>query len=102
MLRNEKGFTYLEGIISFGLILLIATSLFPLMFKMLLNIQEGKKEMMAYRLLYEHVEKQAALGLPGNGQTIWKNIEFTMNLEMNRHGVWHACVAYEKKKHCIE
>lgn len=102
MLRNEKGFTFLEGILSFSLIFLVAAFLIPLLINMLSNVHEEKKEMVAYRLLYEQVEKQTFLGQNGSRKAHWNGVEFNMTVEWKQNGRWHACVAYEGEEYCIQ
>lgn len=102
MLRNEKGFTLLESIISLSFFLVITSSFFPLMSNMLAHLKEGKKEMSAYRLLYEHVEYQVARGTMDNGQVRWQNITYELFLENKKEGDWKACARYEGRTVCIE
>ena len=47
-------------------------TLFPFMFKILGNLNEGKKEMIAYRLLYEHVEMHIPSGEINRDERIGK------------------------------
>ncbi|VEF47810.1 DNA transport platform protein [Bacillus freudenreichii] len=102
MLKNEKGFTFLESIISLSFILLISSSFFPVMSNMLAHLKEGKKEMTAYRLMYEHVEREVMSGTMGKGQVNWKNITYEFFIEENKKGDWKACARYEKKTLCVD
>ena len=102
MLRNEGGFGFLEGIFSFSLILLLASSMFPFMFKILGNLNEGKKEMIAYRLLYEHVEMHIPSGEINRDERMVRNVHYELSLERNSRGMWEACVFYEEKEKCMD
>ncbi|MFK4997675.1 competence type IV pilus minor pilin ComGD [Bacillus sp. N9] len=44
MLNNEKGIAFLEGILAFSMIVLLAFALIPVLYSMLANIGEGKKK----------------------------------------------------------
>lgn len=102
MLRNEDGFTFLEGIVALGLLLLVTSSFFPLMSNMLGHLKEGKKEMTAYRLMYEHAERHAAGGTMGSARIILHDTVFDLNIEENEKGDWKVCVGYEEKTHCVD
>lgn len=101
MLKNEKGFTLLDGIISFSLLLLVASMLFPLLFCMLDALNEGKKELAAYRLLYEQVEESVRLNDWRDRRMISRNIEYEFTFQDLR-GKKKACVSYEGKTACME
>lgn len=102
LLRNENGLTLLEGIVSLGLILFVSSSFIPLMANMLLHINEGKKEVIAYRLMHEHVEKQAAVGTPGNARIVLHDTVFDLYIEENHKGEWKVCANYEEKTICVD
>ncbi|MBD8003558.1 type II secretion system protein [Bacillus norwichensis] len=102
MLKNEGGFTFLEGIVSLSLILLVTSSFFPLMSNMLARLKDGKIEMTAYRLMYEHVEKHTAIGVIGDARISLHDIEFDLNMEETEKGNWKVCVHYEEKRLCVE
>lgn len=102
MLRNEGGFTFLEGIVSFSLILLVSSTFFPLMSNMLAHLKEGKMEMTAYRLMYEHVEKQVSKGTIGASQVVLHDIDFDLFMEEGENGEWKVCAAYEEKMLCVD
>ncbi|HEY4554778.1 MAG TPA: competence type IV pilus minor pilin ComGE [Bacillaceae bacterium] len=103
MSRNEKGFTFLEGLAAFAILLVVAASLLPLMFRMLAGLQEEKKEMTAARLLYEHVEKAKVHGLgESEERTIIRNVQYELTYEAGEGGKERACVRYENKQSCLE
>ncbi|MBS4176354.1 type II secretion system GspH family protein [Lederbergia citrea] len=102
MYRNESGFTFLEGLIALGLMFLLCASLFPLMIHMLSNLQEGKKELVAFRLLYEHVEQQKPIEEKTSENRISRNIHYQLLMEKVGVEKWKACVTYEDQKKCIE
>jgi len=102
LLKNEGGFTFLEGIVSLSLILLVTSSFFPLMSNMLARLKDGKIEMTAYRLMYEHVEKHTAVGVIGDARIILHDTVFDLNMEETEKGDWKVCVNYEEKRLCVE
>lgn len=102
MFKNENGFTFLESLLSLGLVLLLTISLFPLFYHMLNNLNEGKKEVLAHRLLYEHVEKQAAIGIASEERRTVRQIEYKLKLTEEGEGIWVACVYYEEQEKCIK
>ncbi len=102
MSRNECGFTFLEGLVSLSLLLLVTSSFFPLMTNMLAHLKEGKKEMTAYRLMYEHAEKHSKGGAMGKSSIMLHDTVFDLNIEENERGDWKVCVEYEEKTHCID
>ncbi|MBM7713798.1 type II secretion system GspH family protein [Siminovitchia sp. FSL H7-0308] len=101
MLKSEDGFTLLDGLVSFSFLLLVASLLFPLLFRMIDVLSEGKKELTAYRLLYEQVEESIWLNDWENRRLIRENIEYVFSF----HDVQEkkkACVTYESKTVCME
>lgn len=101
MLKDENGFTFLDGVISFGLLLLVTSLLFPLLFRMLDTLNDGKKELAAYRLLYEQVEESVQLNEWRNRRMIRGNIEYIFTFQ-DFQGKKKACVSYEGKTACME
>lgn len=92
----------MEGIVSFGLVLMVAATFFPLMSNMLHQINESKKEMNAYRLMYEQTEKLQDLEALGSDKLTWLQTEFTIIMEKTQKGDWIVCAQYEEKSHCVE
>lgn len=101
MWKNDRGFTLIEGMLSVSVIFLLCLFLFPLVFTMLTKLDENKKELIAYRLLYEHVE-QYREG-ESSAITIKKNrgVEYEVSIEKNEDGSRKACVYYEEHQKCI-
>lgn len=102
MFKNEDGYTFLEGLISLGLVLLLAITLFPMFYHMLNNLNEGKEEVLALRLLYEHVEKQAIIGTAAIESQTVRQIDYKFILTEEGEGNWVACVYYDKLEKCIK
>ena len=100
--RNERGFTFLEGLLSLSFLLLLCVTLFPFMMKLLFNLSEGKKEMVAYRLLYEYVEAQSDIEDVAAMIKISRDVRYELYLEKNIGGEMKACVMYEEQQKCIE
>ena len=72
------------------------------MTNMLTHLKEGKKEMTAYRLMYEHAEKHSKGGAMGEARIMLHDTVFDLNIEENERGDWKVCVEYEEKTHCID
>ncbi len=102
MFNNSRGFTFVEAIISFSLIVLIAASFFPLMFRMLSHLHEVKDEMRAYRMLYEYVEEAVVFGDFERKERTWNGIDYEYFISTNEQGERKLCVAYENKQRCVE
>ncbi|KQL53557.1 hypothetical protein AN964_08655 [Heyndrickxia shackletonii] len=100
MCRNEKGFTIAEGLVSFGAILFVATVLFPLMFQMIMKLNDEKEQLMAYRVLYESIEHFTINDtVPVSSQSIEGKM-YEVQLTSN-NGMWKACVFYENGQKCV-
>lgn len=69
---------------------------------MLHQLNEERKELTGYRLLYEHMEKQMKRNEGGYGQRSIRNIEYELTLEERAEGGWIACVYYEEQQNCIQ
>ncbi|MCM3111447.1 hypothetical protein [Lederbergia lenta] len=102
MCKNESGFTFLEGMLSLSFMILLSITLFPLLFNMLHQLNEEKKELTAYRLLYEHMEKQIKWKEGGRESRTIRNIDYELTLKEGREGDWIACVYYEEREHCLQ
>lgn len=96
-LKNEHGFTFLEGLLSLSFILLLCGTLFPIMFGMMNKLEDEKKEMTSYRILFEYVEGYPYMELPFKTIRTNRGIEYEVLIENGR-----ACVEYEKNKKCVE
>lgn len=94
---NERGFSFLEGMLSFSFIVLVVLTLLPLMFRILINLDDGKKEMTAYRILYEYVEQSILSGEMNNAERSIRGVQYTLSFE----GRWKACVEFENEKKCV-
>jgi hypothetical protein len=88
--------------ISFSIVLMMAAVLFPLLFRMLAVLNEGKKDVAAYRLLYEQIENAAGLDEWGGRRVVRGNIEYAFSFHDVSEEAKKACVHYEEKTLCIE
>ncbi|MCJ7839317.1 hypothetical protein MUB24_00030 [Lederbergia sp. NSJ-179] len=101
-MKNEKGFTFLEGLLSLSFLFLICLTLFPLVFSMVNKLSEGKKEMMGYRLLYEYVEQY---GFSNRSERVMRSsqgIQYELYFEEMSTGNGRACIQYENHQKCVE
>lgn len=100
MYKNERGFTIVEGLVSFGAIFFVATFLFPLMFQMIIKLEAQKNHLLAIRLLYESTEQFIINdSVPVTRQALNGNI-YEVQLTSN-NGKWKACVSYENRQKCV-
>ncbi|MCJ8006819.1 hypothetical protein ACFFF5_01130 [Lederbergia wuyishanensis] len=102
MRNNEDGFTMVEGLLSLSIAIIICVLLFPLLFKMLLNLIDGKNDLIASRLLYEHVEQQLPIKAPSYEIRTFRNIQYELSIEKNANDFWRACVKYAERQICHE
>lgn len=97
MLKDEKGVTFMESIFSLGLILLVATSFFPMMLDMREQAEMNRKQTAAYRLLYEHVKQvQHIEGTPETRTVLWNHTEYRLQMTGGA-----ACASFDHKQICI-
>ncbi|KHD84847.1 type II secretion system protein [Heyndrickxia ginsengihumi] len=100
MSKNEDGFTLVEAVTAFAIVLLITTALFPLMLNILAQLEQSKKDMMASRLLYEHIEEWIRIGQrSSSSHQLVGNTDFIFNIDDQDK---KACVDYEKRQICIQ
>ncbi|MBS4194647.1 hypothetical protein [Lederbergia citri] len=102
MRRNEDGFTVVEGLLSFAVAIFICAFLFPLLFKMLFHLYDGKREMIANRLLYEHIEQHFPIENSSKEIRVIRNVEYELTIERNGDDFWKACVKYDEHQKCYE
>ncbi|MBS4217162.1 hypothetical protein KHA96_02405 [Bacillus sp. FJAT-49711] len=102
MRSNEGGFTIVEGLLSFSIVILICLLLFPLLFKILLNLNDGKQDMIANRLLYEHIEQQLPITRESIEIRTLRDTQYELSIAKNNDDRWRACVKYVERKQCYE
>jgi Tfp pilus assembly protein PilV len=101
MFNNERGFTLAESLIAFGFLLILTTSLFPILFKMMLQLDSARKHTTAERLLYQAVER-AVMFDETEAQNIKEDqTEYTTYFIQDQSG-GRACVKYEDFQECME
>jgi competence protein ComGE len=102
MYKNEKGFTIAEGLVSLGAIIFVATILFPLMFQMIIKLEESKSDLTSYRLMYETTEHLMTSDSIEPMIVVTKGIVYTTNIDISANpGKWKVCVSYENKHNCL-
>ncbi|KYC95078.1 hypothetical protein B4102_1349 [Heyndrickxia sporothermodurans] len=101
VLKNNKGFIVAEGLVSLSAILLIATSLFPLMFLIIQKQEEGKRDLIAARLMYERTEANLMTGQSQDQLYIVDGRQYTITFQQGNEFEWKVCVNYDKKQQCI-
>lgn len=70
---------------------------------MLNHLSEEKKELTAYRLLFEYVENQITMYDGMSEYRTVRNMEFELTLSLEGgEGGWSACVYYEELERCIK
>lgn len=84
------------------MIVLITALLLPLLFRMLTNLHEGKEELRAYRMLYEHVEEYVVVGSSEVRQRRVEGVDYEFYMQSNGQGGHQMCVAYENNELCVE
>ncbi|MCR2820382.1 type II secretion system protein [Lederbergia panacisoli] len=102
MRSNENGFTLVEGLLSLSIAIIICVLLFPLLFKMLLHLHEGKKDMIANRLLYEHIEQHLPLVFSSEEIRTIRETQYDLSIAIYGDNHWRACVEYDGRKKCFE
>ncbi|WP_114746152.1 competence type IV pilus minor pilin ComGE [Falsibacillus pallidus] len=91
--NSESGFSLVESIISFSLIIMLVSSLLPLLQHLSQDLKNMKLKMDAYRILYEQVEMMA-LNSIYQGTVIENQSEYGVQVDKDLNGDWFACVKY--------
>ncbi|MED1205145.1 type II secretion system protein [Heyndrickxia acidicola] len=101
MFHNEKGFTLAESLLAFGFLLIVTVTLFPILFKMMLQLEQSKKLTTAERFLYQAIER-AVMSDDTKDQSIKEDkTEYTTYFIQDQRGE-RACVKYEDFQECME
>lgn len=96
-MSDSKGFTLIEALFSFSIILILSLTLFPMFFQMINKLQDEKKEMVAYRLIYEALVPLENLNDPVKVVRKNRGIVYEVIISQEK-----ACVHYEEQIKCIE
>lgn len=72
------------------------------MMNMLSHLSEEKKELIAYRVLYEYVEQSTSLGELAVKKRIIRDVHYELMMEEMDGGHWKACVTYEEQTKCVD
>ncbi|GIN73560.1 hypothetical protein J14TS2_40350 [Bacillus sp. J14TS2] len=100
-MKNERGFSFLEGLLSLSFLLILCITLFPISFSMMNKLSDGKKEMIGYRLLYEYVERSPISKYPLRETRLSQGIQYELFYE-EKTGNRRACFRYENRQKCVE
>ncbi|KRG14954.1 hypothetical protein ACA30_05955 [Virgibacillus soli] len=100
-MKNERGFSFLEGLLSLSLLFLICITLLPFVFSMMNKLSDGKKEMIGYRLLYEYVEQHPISEYPEKENRLSQGIQYELFYE-GKAGSRRACFRYEDQQKCVQ
>jgi prepilin-type N-terminal cleavage/methylation domain-containing protein len=101
LVKNEKGFTLLESLLSLAVVVLMAQWLFPLMFHMVIKLETASNEETGMRLLYEELEENFAK-INWNSWRKEENIHYRLYWGENEKRKQFACVQTSETKTCLE
>ncbi|WP_433743118.1 competence type IV pilus minor pilin ComGE [Falsibacillus pallidus] len=91
--NSESGFSLMESIISFSLIIMLVSSLLPLLQHLSQDFENMKLRMDSYRILYEQVEMMALHSIY-QGTVKENRSEYRVQVDEGQNGNWFACVQY--------
>jgi type II secretory pathway pseudopilin PulG len=101
LLKNEKGFTLLESLLSFIIVVLLAHWLFPQMFHMAMKLENSSKEGAGMRILYEELQENF-VKINGNARRKEGNTDYQLYWGENEKSKSFACVQTSETKTCLE
>ncbi|WP_148709037.1 hypothetical protein [Falsibacillus albus] len=107
MYDNQRGFTVMEALLSFSLILFLTASAFPVLFHLLHLLKNSELEFNSHRLLYESLEKVLLQNSSIEKTVTEDGHPYHVILNETEKGVWMACVDYKntenkRKQYCLE
>lgn len=99
---NEKGFSLLETLLAFTIIIFVLITIIPLFHQLIITISDKKLDLTATRLLSEFVSIIEKDQVPIQEINTNRGVNYVLNVQYDDTGELYACVQYKEKKKCIK